>query len=172
MITSKILIITICLFFLFDLVKAETATIRVKIDEMVLVLEKEGQEIKRYSVAVPRSQNPYPHSMLIGRLKRIEMNPVWIPTSRTRAAFLRERGKILPSVIPSGNHLNAMGIARLIIHYENWPNHYPIWIHGTNEPSSIGKRVTRGCIRLHNDDILDLIERIKNLEKVKIIIEQ
>lgn len=29
-------------------------------------------------------------------------------------------------------------------------------IHGTNNPSSIGKRVSHGCIRMHNDDVLEL----------------
>lgn len=29
-------------------------------------------------------------------------------------------------------------------------------IHGTNRPSSIGKRVSKGCIRMHNKDVLEL----------------
>ena len=29
-------------------------------------------------------------------------------------------------------------------------------IHGTNNPSSIGKEVSHGCIRMHNDDVLEL----------------
>ncbi|KRF11148.1 L,D-transpeptidase [Paenibacillus sp. Soil787] len=29
-------------------------------------------------------------------------------------------------------------------------------IHGTNDPSSIGKRTSHGCIRMHNDDVLEL----------------
>lgn len=29
-------------------------------------------------------------------------------------------------------------------------------IHGTNDPSSIGKRVSHGCIRMHNRDVLEL----------------
>lgn len=33
-------------------------------------------------------------------------------------------------------------------------------IHGTNNPSSIGKNVSRGCIRMHNHDVLDLSRRI------------
>jgi lipoprotein-anchoring transpeptidase ErfK/SrfK len=32
-------------------------------------------------------------------------------------------------------------------------------IHGTNQPSSIGKRVSSGCIRLLNADIIDLYSR-------------
>jgi lipoprotein-anchoring transpeptidase ErfK/SrfK len=34
---------------------------------------------------------------------------------------------------------------------------YPhIGIHGTNNPSSIGKNVTNGCIRMHNRDVLEI----------------
>ena len=33
-------------------------------------------------------------------------------------------------------------------------------IHGTNNPSSIGKNVSHGCIRMHNRDVLDLARRI------------
>ena len=34
-------------------------------------------------------------------------------------------------------------------------------VHGTNNPSSIGKAVSAGCIRLLNQDIIDLYERVK-----------
>ncbi|GGE03578.1 hypothetical protein GCM10011571_00540 [Marinithermofilum abyssi] len=33
-------------------------------------------------------------------------------------------------------------------------------IHGTNRPSSIGKRVSRGCIRMYNRDVEDLARRV------------
>ena len=33
-------------------------------------------------------------------------------------------------------------------------------IHGTNEPASIGKAMSSGCIRLMNDDIIDLYNRV------------
>jgi lipoprotein-anchoring transpeptidase ErfK/SrfK len=33
-------------------------------------------------------------------------------------------------------------------------------IHGTNDPSSIGGYVSHGCIRMHNEDILDLYRRV------------
>ncbi|MCM3746239.1 L,D-transpeptidase [Paenibacillus pasadenensis] len=29
-------------------------------------------------------------------------------------------------------------------------------IHGTNDPASIGRAVSHGCIRMYNDDVLDL----------------
>ncbi|MCM3636161.1 L,D-transpeptidase [Sporosarcina luteola] len=33
-------------------------------------------------------------------------------------------------------------------------------IHGTNNPSSIGKNVSRGCIRMHNKDVLELSKEV------------
>ena len=33
-------------------------------------------------------------------------------------------------------------------------------IHGTNKPSSIGKRVSKGCIRMHNKDVLELASKV------------
>ena len=34
-------------------------------------------------------------------------------------------------------------------------------IHGTNEPETIGTNVSSGCIRLTNDDVIDLYGRVK-----------
>ena len=42
-------------------------------------------------------------------------------------------------------------------------------IHGTNEPDTIGKRVSSGCIRLTNDDVVDLYERVKVGAKVIVL---
>ncbi|PDT70771.1 L,D-transpeptidase [Bradyrhizobium ottawaense] len=42
-------------------------------------------------------------------------------------------------------------------------------IHGTNNPATIGKRVSSGCIRLTNDDVTDLYERVKVGAKVIVL---
>jgi lipoprotein-anchoring transpeptidase ErfK/SrfK len=34
-------------------------------------------------------------------------------------------------------------------------------IHGSNEPDTIGQAVSSGCIRMTNDDVMDLYERVK-----------
>lgn len=33
-------------------------------------------------------------------------------------------------------------------------------IHGTNDPSSIGKAVSRGCVRMHNQDVIELAAKV------------
>jgi lipoprotein-anchoring transpeptidase ErfK/SrfK len=42
-------------------------------------------------------------------------------------------------------------------------------IHGTNAPSTIGSRATAGCIRMVNDDVIDLYERVKVGAKVVVL---
>lgn len=39
-------------------------------------------------------------------------------------------------------------------------------IHGTNNPSSIGKQVSKGCIRMQNRDVLELARQIPNGTRV------
>jgi hypothetical protein len=42
-------------------------------------------------------------------------------------------------------------------------------IHGTNDPSTIGKFVSSGCIRLTNEDVIDLFNRIDVGTKVVVL---
>jgi len=42
-------------------------------------------------------------------------------------------------------------------------------IHGTNAPSTIGQRVSSGCIRLTNEDVIDLASRVNVGTKVVVI---
>ncbi len=42
-------------------------------------------------------------------------------------------------------------------------------IHGTNEPWTIGQNVSSGCIRMMNEDVIDLYERVKVGTKVQVI---
>jgi lipoprotein-anchoring transpeptidase ErfK/SrfK len=42
-------------------------------------------------------------------------------------------------------------------------------IHGTNAPSTIGTRVSSGCIRLTNEDVSDLYSRVNVGTKVVVI---
>jgi lipoprotein-anchoring transpeptidase ErfK/SrfK len=39
-------------------------------------------------------------------------------------------------------------------------------IHGSNEPWTIGTQVSSGCIRMRNEDVMDLYERVKIGTKV------
>jgi lipoprotein-anchoring transpeptidase ErfK/SrfK len=42
-------------------------------------------------------------------------------------------------------------------------------IHGSNEPSTIGTNMSSGCIRMRNEDVTDLYQRVKIGTKVVVI---
>jgi hypothetical protein len=42
-------------------------------------------------------------------------------------------------------------------------------IHGTNAPSTIGRQVSSGCIRLTNEDVIDLFNRVQIGSKVIVL---
>ena len=56
-------------------------------------------------------------------------------------------------VVPAGDPNNPLGPYALALDLEQ-----AIFIHGTNDPRSIGRAESRGCIRLHNRDIKDLFD--------------
>jgi lipoprotein-anchoring transpeptidase ErfK/SrfK len=56
-------------------------------------------------------------------------------------------------IIPGGSPRNPMGVAVL------GPDRGNYAIHGTKNPSSVGRFVSPGCIRMHNSDVLDLYGR-------------
>ena len=74
--------------------------------------------------------------------------PAWSPPPD----MLRGRA---PFVIPGGAPQNPMGIAALTLANTEFA------IHGTNAPASIGGFVSNGCIRMHNQDIADLFQRVQ-----------
>jgi lipoprotein-anchoring transpeptidase ErfK/SrfK len=74
----------------------------------------------------------------------------FIARKHLRPAWSDESGGPL---IPGGSPRNPMGAAALGLDRGNYA------IHGTNDPSSIGGYVSHGCIRMHNEDIMDLYRR-------------
>ena len=75
----------------------------------------------------------------------------FIARKHLRPAWSDENGGPL---IPGGSPRNPMGAAALGLDRGNYA------IHGTNDPSSIGGYVSHGCIRMHNEDVLDLYRRV------------
>src|SRR2546423_5535332 len=57
-------------------------------------------------------------------------------------------------VIPGGSPSNPMGVAALTLSGGEYA------IHGTNRPDSIGGFVSSGCIRMYNQDVMDLFQRV------------
>ena len=83
--------------------------------------------------------------------------PGWTPP-----AAMRKRQPGLPAYMEGGPN-NPLGARALYIGSTLYR------IHGTNEPWTIGGNVSSGCIRMVNDDVIDLYERVKVGAKVGVL---
>lgn len=129
------------------------------------VFNEDGVKVANYLVALPKKTPQLPQK---GSVLRIEKNPYWAPTKATRTAYINETGKELPSLIKSGDTRNAMGKVKIYIAWEGKRADQNVRIHGTNKPKSIGRRVSRGCIRMLNEDI-EKLAKIVSGKKVSVI---
>jgi lipoprotein-anchoring transpeptidase ErfK/SrfK len=77
------------------------------------------------------------------------IKPAWSPPKEVK----RDKPS-LPDVIPGGSPKNPMGAAALTLAGGEYA------IHGTNVPGSIGGFVSYGCIRMFNQDVVDLYSRV------------
>ncbi|MBL8580142.1 MAG: L,D-transpeptidase [Mesorhizobium sp.] len=78
--------------------------------------------------------------------------PDWRPPAEMIARE-RARGKILPAYMAGGSE-NPLGARALYLGSTLYR------IHGTNQPWTIGKAVSSGCIRMRNEDVVELYERV------------
>jgi lipoprotein-anchoring transpeptidase ErfK/SrfK len=126
---------------------AAPGTIVVITSERLLYLVLRDGKAMRYSVGVGRSERQWTGSGVIaGKF----VAPNWAPP----AAIRRDRPD-LPALVAGGAANNPMGAAALTLSGGDYA------IHGTNAPDSIGGFVSYGCIRMYNDDIVDLFRRVR-----------
>ena len=127
-------------------------TIVVNIGERRLYFVEPGGMAMRYAVGVGREEAlNFRGSAVIGR--KAEW-PHWTPTPDMirRMPIYAHYASGLP-----GGISNPLG-ARALYLYRNGRDTY-FRLHGTNEPDTIGQKVSSGCIRLFNHDIVDLYNR-------------
>ena len=125
-------------------------TITIDSKNRYLYLSMAGGRAMRYDVGVGREGFAWSGRAHIGR--RVEW-PSWTPP----AAMLKRRPD-LPRVM-EGGLANPLGARAMYLY--NGHGDTMFRIHGTNEPDTIGRAVSSGCIRLLNDDVIDLYSRIK-----------
>jgi len=89
----------------------------------------------------------------VAMVARKEEWPGWTPTEGEK----RRLGP-LPSYV-EGGAANPMGARALYLYADGKDTLYRI--HGTNQPGWIGHAISSGCIRLTNEDIIDLYSRVK-----------
>ena len=99
-----------------------------------------------YPIAVPREKSRWQGVTSVSQKRE---NPSWTPTEEMR----RENPK-LPSWVPGGHPMNPLGVRALYLGSSTYR------IHGTDAPWTIGQNVSKGCIRMFNQDVIDLYGRV------------
>ncbi|MFY0615567.1 MAG: L,D-transpeptidase [Hyphomicrobiaceae bacterium] len=115
-------------------------------DRRLYHVTKSGQAMS-YPIAVPRAQSRWSG---VERVTYKKVDPSWTPTARMR----RENPK-LPAFVPGGDPLNPLGVRALYLGNTLYR------IHGTDAPWTIGKNVSKGCVRMHNAHVIELYDRVK-----------
>ena len=109
----------------------------------------EGRAI-RYGAIVGEDGQSWSGVATVGRK---EEWPGWTPTEGEK----RRLGP-LPNYVEGGAR-NPMGSRALYLYAGGKDTLYRI--HGTNQPEYIGHAISSGCIRLTNEDVIDLYDRVK-----------
>ena len=108
-----------------------------------------GQAI-RYGVAVGEEAQAFSGVAAVGKMAEW---PDWIPTPEIQA-----RLGPYPARVPGGP-ANPLGARALYLYQGNKDTLYRI--HGTNQPEYIGQAISSGCIRMINEDVIDLFDRVR-----------
>lgn len=122
-------------------------------DRRLYWIHKPGEAIS-YPIAIPREQSRWAGVTSVSE-KRV--NPSWTPTP----TMLRENPR-LPSWVPGGHPMNPLGVRALYLGASAYR------IHGTDAPWTIGTAASKGCIRMYNEDVLDLYPRVPIGTKVTV----
>jgi lipoprotein-anchoring transpeptidase ErfK/SrfK len=103
----------------------------------------------RYGVTVGEAGQAWSGVARVGRKQEW---PAWVPTEGEK-----QRLGNLPNYVAPGAH-NPMGSRALYLYAGNRDTQYRI--HGTNQPEYIGQAISSGCIRMTNEDVIDLYNRV------------
>jgi len=127
-----------------------------------LYLVMEGGKAMRYGVGVAKAGLEYKGDAEIARKASW---PNWTPTpnmiKRNPERYQKWAGGM------EGGIRNPLGARALYLYRNGQDTLYRI--HGTNEPWSIGKSVSSGCIRMLNQDIIDLHRRVPRGSRVVVL---
>ncbi len=104
----------------------------------------------RYGVTVGEQGQAWSGVARVGRMAEW---PEWIPTAEIQARLGPYPARV------AGGPRNPLG-ARGIYLYEGGKDTL-YRIHGTNQPEYIGQAISSGCIRMTNEDVIDLYSRVR-----------
>jgi len=125
-------------------------TILVDTDARLLYFVLPGRKAIRYGVTVGEQALAWSGVARVGRLAEW---PDWIPT-----ADIQERLGPYPARV-RGGPANPLGARGIYLYQANKDTLYRI--HGTNQPEYIGQAISSGCIRMTNEDVIDLYNRVR-----------
>lgn len=123
---------------------ASSVSLLVDISERRLYVRQNGERIASYRVGVGTSSHPTPRGSF--KVRHIIWNPRWVPPNEKWARDKKPRGP--------GDPLNPMGKVKIFF---DEPDYY---IHGTNEPETVGRAVSHGCIRMRNEDVIAVARQV------------
>lgn len=123
--------------------------------EQRLYYYEKGKLIRSYPIGIGRDGHATPLGSTT--IVRKTVNPVWRPTPSARAD-----DPTLPEVVPAGPD-NPLGNRAM---YLGWSTYL---IHGTNKDYGVGRRASRGCIRMYPDDIVALYKKTPVGTKVTVV---
>jgi lipoprotein-anchoring transpeptidase ErfK/SrfK len=83
--------------------------------------------------------------------------------ARTPTAEMRRENPTLPAYVPGGHPRNPLGVRAMYLGSSTYR------IHGTDAPRTVGQEVSQGCIRIYNDDVIDLFNRLAIGTKVVVL---
>ncbi|MGU3538252.1 L,D-transpeptidase [Methylobacterium sp. A54F] len=125
---------------------AEPGSVVISISQRRLYLVNGDGTAIRYPVAVGK-----PGKQWVGqtRIDGKYVQPAWSPPWEVKRDNPR-----LPNLIAGGSPHNPMGAAAMTLAGGQYA------IHGTNRPSSVGTYASYGCVRMYNQDVVDLYGRV------------
>ncbi len=142
--------------------REKPGTIVVNVELRRLYLIEPGGKAIRYGVGVARtSAANFRGTAIIGRKEKW---PHWTPTASMMEAIPVYRS--YAGGIDGGPN-NPLGPRALYLYRDGHDTYFRL--HGTTEPETIGTAVSSGCIRLFNQDIIDLYNRVPVGTKVIVV---
>ena len=126
-----------------------------------LFLVEDGGTAQRYRIAVGKEGRAFRGGAYVGRKAPW---PYWAPTANMIRTQPELYADLAGGMAPGPD--NPLG-ARALYLYRNGRDTM-FRIHGTGDYTSIGQATSAGCIRLYNQDILDLYERVSSGQQVKV----
>jgi lipoprotein-anchoring transpeptidase ErfK/SrfK len=120
----------------------------VSIPDRKLALVEDGRVVKIYQVAVGAHVSPTPAGVFT------IANRILLPTYYA------------PGIVLAPGPGNPLGTRWIGLSVKSFG------IHGTNQPGSIGRPRSHGCVRMRNSDVEELFERVRAGDRVELVAER